>query len=540
MRPADRSSPLRVGLISLGCAKNLVDAEIMLGALLRAGFQTTNDPDGADVLIINTCSFIDAAQQESVDTILEAAADRVARRPDQAIVVAGCLPQRFGQSLPALLPEVEAFMGLDQVPRVAEIVQAALQLRRARIGAERTTGRGTSRRASAARQPPQGSESAAPAADTAPALLDVSARPRYLPDAATARLRLAPPHMAYVKIAEGCNHPCSFCTIPRIRGRYRSRPLADIVQEVERLVADGVKEVNLISQDSTWYGRDLCPGPGGGKRGAGPRAQSDRAQSGDGPSLSALLRQLDALPGDFWIRVLYTHPAHWTEELIETMAGCRKVVRYADIPLQHIHDNMLDRMRRGTSREYLERLLDRIRSGIPGITLRTTFIVGFPGETEACFRSLLDFVRQTRFERVGVFAYSRENGTRAAAMAGQVPAREKRRRRDLLLAAQQEVSRAIAASLVGQTLRVLVERRARPAEVRSIRACLSGLARQPARPGRGSPLGSAETWFVARSQADAPDVDGRVFVRGMLPVGQFASIRVLGHTDYDLLAEPAG
>src|SRR5208283_2154066 len=234
-------------------------------------------------------------------------------------------------------------------------------------------------------------------------LLEVSRRPSYIPDYATPRFRLTPKHFAYLKIAEGCNHPCSFCIIPRMRGSHRSRRQADIVAEAKALIADGVKELNLISQDSTYYGLDLRPNHSRAISSPEKFSAAARSLSADATTICTLLRELNALKGDFWIRLLYTHPAHWTDELIRTIADCPKVARYVDIPLQHIHENMLERMRRETSRQYIVDLLAKIRAGIPGIALRTTFIVGFPGETEACFEELLDFIRETKFERMGVF-----------------------------------------------------------------------------------------------------------------------------------------
>ena len=369
----------------------------------------------------------------------------------------------------------------------------------------------------------------------ASASLEVTPLPRYIPDYATPRFRLTPRHFAYVKIAEGCNHPCSFCIIPRIRGSHRSRSQADLVAEARALIADGVRELNLISQDSTYYGLDLRPNrslpiSAPGKFNAAVKSLPARATT-----ICSLLRELNALPGEFWIRLLYTHPAHWTDELIQTIAGCPKVARYVDIPLQHIHENMLERMRRETTRQYIVDLIRRIRSGIPGIALRTTFIVGFPGETDAHFEDLLGFIRDARFERLGVFTYSQEEGTRAGSMVGQIAERIKRERRSLAMAAQHEVAVQVAGSFVGRTIKVLVEQAASPAELK--RARLSswehGLMR-----GRDEHTGALKGRFlVARGEADAPDIDGRVYVRGQLPLGEFARVKVVGHTDYDLIAE---
>ncbi|HRZ58228.1 MAG TPA: 30S ribosomal protein S12 methylthiotransferase RimO, partial [Candidatus Paceibacterota bacterium] len=358
----NQARPLRVGLISLGCAKNLVDAEIMLGALLRDGCEITNDPAASDAVIVNTCSFIADAQEESVDAILESARIRDTLRPNQALIVSGCLPQRFRDDLPKALPEVDAFMGIDQVTAVARIVRKAVARRNAWL---------------------QKVKDARP-------VLTVSRRPVFIPDCGTPRFRLTPRHLAYVKIAEGCNHACSFCIIPRMRGSHRSRPQHDIVEEARRLLAEGAKELNLISQDSTCYGLDLRPRPDG-RTMADPRrfGEATRALPAHAETICSLVRALNDLPGDFWIRLLYTHPAHWTDALIETIAQCRKVARYVDIPIQHIHPVILEEMRRRTPPQHITDLLRRIRARIPGIVLRTTFIVGFPGETDAHFKTLL-------------------------------------------------------------------------------------------------------------------------------------------------------
>lgn len=536
--------PLRVGMISLGCAKNLVDSEIMVGTLLAAGVEMTNDPTQADAVIVNTCSFIDSAQEESVDAILESDAVRQAHNRGQGLVVAGCLPQRFRDELPSLLPEVDAFMGIDQVAQVPQIIRAALQRRAARLNDKTSPGRTVKRprlpKTGPAPTEAQAGSAAAVSSESAPAangaILAVNARPKYIPDYATPRFRLTPRHFAYVKLAEGCNHPCSFCTIPRMRGTHRSRTQADIVAEAAALVAEGVKELNLISQDSTFYGLDLQPQRSLGISAPGRFAAAVRALPPEATTICSLLRELQALPGEFWIRLLYTHPAHWTDELITTIAECPKVARYVDIPLQHIHQNMLERMRRETSQEYIVELLRRIRKGVPGIALRTTFIVGFPGETEEYFEALLEFISQTRFERLGVFTYSREEGTRASAMAGQVPEKTKARRRQRAMAAQHEVAVKVAEAFVGRRLRVLVEQTATAGELRKARVSSweHGLVRgtdEHASALRGK-------YLVARGEADAPDIDGRVYVHGELPSGSFADVKVVAHTDYDLIAQP--
>jgi ribosomal protein S12 methylthiotransferase len=559
--------PVRVGLISLGCAKNLVDAEIMLGSLLKDGMEITNDTAGADVVIVNTCSFIDAAQEESVDTILESAQVREARNRGQGLIVSGCLPQRFREELPKLLPEVDAFMGIDQIERISDIVQQALQhrsqrTRQAERGTQnpsskvvarlaelnlhhsaatrdleddlRATGKFGRTKAVVVPVPPAQPNSRV----TSPApFVDVNLRPNYIPDFATPRFRLTPRHFAYVKIAEGCNHPCSFCIIPRMRGSHRSRSQADIVQEARQLIADGVKELNLISQDSTYYGLDLRPNHS--RAISSPekfRAAATSLPTG-ATTLCTLLRELNGLPGDFWIRLLYTHPAHWTDELIRTIAECPKVARYIDMPLQHIHENMLERMRRETSQQYIVDLIRRIRTGIPGIAIRTTFIVGFPGETEAYFRTLLDFIHKTKFERLGVFIYSQEEGTRAANMQHQISDDVKKERRDRAMAEQLKVARQISRSCVGRTMRVLVEEDAgaRERSDANVFSWEHGLIRDAE---TRNPKLATGNLLVARGEADAPDIDGRVYLRGELPLGEFARVKIIGHSDYDLIGEP--
>ena len=383
-------------MISLGCAKNLVDAEIMLGSARSGGFEVTACAEEADVLVVNTCGFIESAKQESIDAILEAR-----RRPEQKLVVSGCLAQRYREELSRELPEVDAFIGLDQVANAGEIFRGVL-----------SSGLGM------------------------PSLL-ISHRSRYIPDYDTPRFRLTPSHLAYVKIAEGCNHPCSFCVIPQMRGRHRSRTVESVVAEVRNLVAEGVREINLISQDTTYFGMDLWTEK------AGPRQPVDPRR---GPTLVRLLDELSTIEGEFWIRLLYTHPAHWSDELIAAITRNPKVARYVDMPLQHIHGEMLSSMRRETSRQHIEDLIRRLRAGIPGLAIRTTFIVGFPGETEEHFASLLDFMEAMRFERLGVFCYSQEDGSRAARMPGQLPAKVKNRRHREAMKVQQRIAAELAAA----------------------------------------------------------------------------------------------
>ncbi len=450
---------LKVGMISLGCAKNLVDAEIMLGSVRQRGMQITTDAEDADVLIVNTCAFIDSAKEESIDAILDAHQQRgLAKRPGQKLIVSGCMSQRFSKELREQIPEVDAFIGLDQVKDLGSIIEGML------------------------------GEPDAPAQP-----LDlVTARPTYIPDWDTPRFRLTPTHSAYLKIAEGCNHPCSFCVIPQMRGRHRSRPMASVLSEVCSLVAEGVKEINLISQDTTYYGMDLWTEK------AGPRQPVDSAR---GLTLSALLREIQEVPGEFWVRLLYTHPAHWSRELMQTITECDKVARYIDMPLQHIDEAMLGRMRRETGRQHIEDLIEELRAEIPGVALRTTFIVGFPGETDAEFETLLDFIERARFERLGIFKYSREEGSRAAKMEAQVPARTKNARYRRAMTAQQRIAHELAQERIGREMRLLVD--------------------QP---------------FRARTEGDAPEVDAAVILQEAAPVGEFISRTILGSRGYDLLA----
>src|SRR5438477_2270100 len=459
-RPPLQPYRIKVGMISLGCAKNLVDAEIMLGSVLRFGMKITSRAEDADVLVVNTCAFIDSAKEESIEAILEAHQQRgLNKRPNQKLIVSGCMSQRFASDLRQLLPEVDAFIGLDQVNDLGEIVQQVL------------------------RQASQDGD----------VDLEFSrSRPTYIPDYDTPRFRLTPAHFAYVKIAEGCNHPCSFCVIPQMRGRHRSRPAESVLTEIRRLVSEGVREINLISQDTTYYGMDLW------REKAGPRQPVDSSR---GPTLAALLREIQKIEGEFWVRLLYTHPAHWSDELIETIGQSDKVARYIDIPLQHIGESILRRMRRETSRAHIEQLIDKLRAGIPGVALRSTFIVGFPGETETEFETLLDFIKHTRFERLGIFKYSREEGSRAAKMPNQVPAGVKNARYRIAMSIQQQIAQDLARGKVGSEIKLLVD--------------------QP---------------YVARSEADAPEVDARVILSETAPVGEFIWHKIIGSRGYDLLA----
>jgi ribosomal protein S12 methylthiotransferase len=456
--------PTQIGLISLGCAKNLIDSEIMLGHLQAEGMTLVPDPELADALIINTCSFIDVAKDESVGTIIEAvnARQKDPAREKQKIIVAGCLSQRFQKDLPGLLPEVDAFIGLDQITDVASIVRKTLTRDLEDDGSLDT----------------------------------VTEKSRYIPDYTTPRFRLTPKHMAYIKIAEGCNHTCSFCIIPKIRGQHRSRTEESIVKEAQGLIAQGVKEINLISQDTTYFGMDRWQGLGNR-----PNPTSG-VNSEKGESLASLLRALNAIEGDFWIRLLYTHPAHWSDELIQTIAECPKVARYVDIPLQHISDHMLKEMNRKTDGQYIRDLLDRMRAGIPSLSIRTTFITGFPGETDADHEELLEFIKTFKFERCGIFQYSKEEGTRAYKKDDHIHHATKKKRHRELSTAIDAVVQDVNEHQLDKKLRVLVEEEG-----------------------------------IARSMWDAPDIDGRIFVPIDSEVGEFYDVTVTDHRGYDLIAK---
>jgi ribosomal protein S12 methylthiotransferase len=457
-----------VGLISLGCAKNLIDSEVMMGHLAEAGMSLTSEAELADVIIVNTCSFIDMAKQESIDAVFGAVNARTddPDRARQKIIVAGCLSQRFAKDLPGIMPEVDAFIGLDQITKVAPIIENLL-----------------------GKKPAPKEENSA----TEDPRDYVTLKPKYVPDYTTPRFRLTPEHFAYVKIAEGCNHTCTFCIIPQIRGRHRSRTQDSVVREVEALVKSGVKEINLISQDTTYFGMDQWEGDR-------PKPNSP-VDSSKGESLSTLLREINKIEGDFWVRLLYTHPAHWSDELIQTIAECDKVAKYVDIPLQHISDRMLTAMKRVTSGDYIRDLLRRMRAGIPGLGIRTTFIVGFPGETEEDFQELLEFIREFRFERAGVFQYSKEEGTRAHKMDGHLHHATRKSRWSRAMAELQKVAAEVNQQQVGKQVRVLVEEKG-----------------------------------VGRTAWDAPEIDGSVHVDEKLPVGEFAEVTIGDWRGYDLVA----
>lgn len=455
-----------VGIVSLGCPKNQSDSEVLIGRLLEAGMNLTADPREADAVVVNTCSFILDAREESLEAISEMAKEAKRRRKSAKplkIIVAGCMPQRYGEKIREMIPQADAFIGIDELGKIAPLVEKLCAGK------------------------PLSKDGLVPVA--------VTKRPRYIPDYETPRARLTLPHIANVKIAEGCNHGCAFCAIPGIRGKHRSRPIDDIVAEVKTLVqVNGVKEINLISQDTTYYGMDTWKQTRAGK--------TTKVSSEEGDSLATLLRALNRIRGDFWIRVFYTHPAHWSDELISVFAKCKKVVPYVDIPLQHISDNMLSAMKRETDGKYIRDLIKKIRKGIPKAVIRSTFIVGFPGETQEDYEELSAFLAEEKFDRVGVFQYSKEENTRAALMDNQVAPAEKVRRWNATMVLLQKISRERMRSRVGEKIRVLVDE-----------------------PG------------IARAAGDGFEVDGVVYVPKSLPVGEFAEVTVTGYKAYDLIAK---
>jgi len=465
---------MKIGLVSLGCPKNLVDSEVMLGLAQEAGHRITTDPRDAEVLIVNTCAFIDGAKQESIDAVLEMAQHKTTGAC-RRLIVTGCLAERYGDELRSQIPEVDVTLGTGDVPRIVDAIAGTRS--RTRLIPLTLVGPEVRALSSAPRlrssQLPQ-------------------ALPTYLYDADTPRMLSTPTHFAYIKIAEGCDYKCSFCIIPTLRGHYRSRPSASIVAEARELVARGVREIILISQDTTFYGID--------------RNERD--------ALARLLRELNRIDGLEWIRLLYLYPTTITDAALTAIAECDKVCNYIDLPLQHASDRVLKTMRRPGTRSTYERLLARIRAMVPDVALRTTFIVGFPGETEADFVELCDFVRSIAFDHVGVFPYSHEEGTAAFNMSDNVPGREKRRRRDRLMSLQKGIVRRAQRARVGRRLRVIVD-------------------------------GSAPDHELAlrgRLQSQAPDIDAMVYLTDcdpdQLPSGTFVDATIVGAREYDLIARP--
>jgi ribosomal protein S12 methylthiotransferase len=466
---------VKVGFVSLGCPKNLVDGEVMLGYAREAGHEITPDAQDADVLVVNTCAFIDNAKQESIDAILEMAQQKRDGKCSR-LVVTGCLAERYREELKREIPEIDALLGTGELPDIVDALQGKspqvqpLTFHRRNIG-HRPSAIGHRTPEAPAKTPPT-----------------------YLYDASTPRLVTTPNHFAYIKIAEGCDYTCAFCIIPTLRGQYRSRTRESILAEARALAERGVKELLLISQDTTFFG-------------------IDRKERG---ALAILLRELNAIDGLQWIRLLYLYPTTITDDVLAAMAECEKVCRYVDLPLQHASADVLKRMRRPGNRKTYDTLLSRIRERVPGVTLRTTFIVGFPGETEAEFAELESFVEDTRFDHIGVFTYSHEEGTRAYAADDDVPATTKRKRRDRIMTRQQRIVSARQASLIGTDVPVLVE----------------------------GPSAEHELVVQGRLEGQAPDIDPVVYLTDCDPSayerGQLIRARIVGAQGYDLLASPIG
>jgi ribosomal protein S12 methylthiotransferase len=463
---------MKIGLISLGCPKNLVDSEVMLGLAHQAGHELTQNAGEADVLVVNTCAFIDAAKQESIDTILEMAQhkkDGSCRR----LIVTGCMAERYRDELKKEIPEIDAVLGTGQVPEiVAAITGGATPLTFYRTRGSTSTPRAVG--------------------GPLPLSRSKGALPTYIYDADTPRLMATPKHYAYVKIAEGCDYKCAFCIIPTLRGAYRSRPGDSIVREARALAARGVKELLLISQDTTFYGIDR------NERGA----------------LGRLLRELNTVDGLEWIRLLYLYPTTIGDDTLAAMAECDKICNYIDLPLQHASNAVLKRMKRPGTRQTYDTLLTRIRERVPGVALRTTFIAGFPGETEADAEELCAFIGDHAFDHVGVFTYSHEEGTSAYQLEDDVPARSKTARRSRVMGLQKRLVQKRQRARIGERVRVLVD----------------------------GPSPEHDLVLKARLATQAPDIDASVFLTDCDPSsfrpGDFTEVEIVGSREYDLIGRP--
>jgi ribosomal protein S12 methylthiotransferase len=463
---------MKIGMISLGCPKNLVDSEVMLGLAQQAGHQLTRDAADADVLVVNTCAFIDKAKQESIDAILEMAELKKTGRC-QRLVVTGCMAERYRDELREQIPEIDAVLGTGEVPDIVNALGSG-------IGDQGSTTLISLLRANGE---PVNARSLIP---------DPRSLPTYIYDAETPRILATPRHYAYVKIAEGCDYTCAFCIIPTLRGHYRSRPAESIVREARALADRGVKEILLISQDTSFYGVDR------GERGA----------------LARLLRELNTIDGLEWIRMLYLYPTTIGDDVLDAMADSEKVCNYVDLPLQHASDAVLKRMKRPGTRATYERLLDRIRRTVPDVSLRTTFIVGFPGETDEDFDQLMGFVRGIGFDHVGVFTYSHEEGTSAHGLADDVPAKVKGQRQSRLMGLQKRIVSRAQHRRVGSHVRLLVD----------------------------GPSSEHDLVLRARLEGQAPDIDPMVYLTDCDPskftAGAFIHAEIVGSREYDLLARP--
>jgi ribosomal protein S12 methylthiotransferase len=473
---------MKIGFLSLGCPKNLVDGEVMLGLARDAGHELTTHAADADVLVVNTCAFIDKAKEESIDAILEMAEQKRSGNCSR-LIVTGCLAERYRDELRREIPEIDAVLGTGEVDG---IVTAIGPRRSAPESSESSTPKPLKFYTEAPNRPPR-----APSAERR-SKKPGHRTPTYIYDAETPRLLTTPKHFAYVKIAEGCDYTCAFCIIPTLRGQYRSRSHESIVREARSLADRGVKELLLVSQDTTFFGIDR------GERGA----------------LARLLRELNTVDGLTWIRLLYLYPTTITDDVLDAMAECEKVCRYVDLPLQHASASVLKRMRRPGNRRTYDALLARVRDRVPGVTLRTTFIVGFPGETEQDFGELDAFVRDTEFDHLGVFTYSHEEGTRAHALADDVPATVKRRRRQRLMANQKRIVARRHEGRVGETVKVLID----------------------------GPSSEHELVLGARLEGQAPEIDSQVYLTDCDPsayaAGNLISARLVSPRGYDWIAAP--
>ncbi len=469
---------MKVGFLSLGCPKNLVDSEVMIGLLEREGHTLTADAAAAEVIVVNTCAFIDSAKQESIGAILEMAGHKTDGACSR-LVVTGCLAERYRGELQNEIPEIDAVIGTGEIPEIVAAVAPSREPRPVPV---------TLFRPGSPPMPPG-------VADGPPAVHARSSphsSPTYIYDATTPRTLTTPRHLAHVKIAEGCDYRCAFCIIPTLRGDYRSRSVESIVEEARRLVERGVRELILVSQDTSYYGVDR----------------------GDRAALPRLLHELNAIDGLVWIRLLYLYPTTITDPLLDAMADCEKVCRYIDLPLQHAADDVLGRMRRPGTRRRYERLLAHIRARVPDVTLRTTFIVGFPGETAAEFDELCDFVRDIRFDHVGVFTYSHEEGTAAYDLPDTVAPGVKRRRQRRLLAIQRRLVARKSREKIGQVAEILID----------------------------GPSPEHPLVVQGRLEGQAPDIDGVVYLTeceaGRYQLGEVARVKLVAASEYDLTAAP--
>jgi ribosomal protein S12 methylthiotransferase len=481
---------MKIGLLSLGCPKNLVDSEVMLGLAQQAGHELTNDASGADVLVVNTCAFIDSAKQESIDAILEMAQHKT-NGACRRLIVTGCLAERYRDELRAQIPEIDAVLGTGEVPDIVKAIGDQGSGLRAEGRGHRAEGASPLTFFRASGTPALSALAPSALAPSTPAR---STTPSYIYDADTPRLLATPKHYAYVKIAEGCDYKCAFCIIPTLRGAYRSRPADTIVREARMLAARGVKELLLISQDTTFYG-------------------IDRQERG---ALARLLRELDGIDGLEWIRLLYLYPTTIDDETLAAMAECEKVCRYIDLPLQHASNQVLKRMKRPGTRQKYDALLNRIRAAVPGVSLRTTFIVGFPGETQSDVDELCEFMATHQFDHVGVFTYSHEEGTSAFELDDDVPAKVKRSRRNQIMKLQKRLAMKRQRARVGQRVRIVVD----------------------------GPASEHELVLKGRLETQAPDIDACVYLTECDPSayrsGDFAEVEIVGARGYDLLVRPVG